>query len=235
MRHTRTLAIALAGLLAVGAAACGSDDDDGSDDATTTTEAVEDETTTTTEAEPDGTTTTVTDEGNTAIEQLAQATLITLEDLNVPGLQDLGYTPSPGPNQCGFDIDATYPPEVIVGADYGSNTLRFLEEIRVYATPDDAATAFQAGVDGTQCEVEDGTVISAPVDVTEQVGAQRAMAITATRGEDNVIVVAALISDAVMSFNFAGTDEAAAGAPPPVEVAALGVGKLKAVLESAGN
>jgi hypothetical protein len=226
----------MAALLLLGAAACGGDDDgdDTADDTTTTTEAADEETTTTTVVDDEETTTTtVTDEGNLAIEQFAQSTLITLEELALEGFTDLGYTPSPGPNQCGFDIDATHPAAVVVGTDLGSDTLRFLQEVRVYETPAAAETAFQAGLEGTQCTPEDGTQIAAPIDVTTDVDAQQAVLISATRDDLNVVVVAALLSDAVVSFNFAGApaDIEAAGAPHPVEVAAFGIGKIKAAME----
>lgn len=236
----------MAGLLTLGAAACGGDDgdDEATDESTTTTEVTDEETTTTvddtdtTEAD-DETTTTVSGEGNTELEQLAQSLLITVDEVGLPGFQDLGYTPSPGPNQCGFDVDAEHPSEVVVGADYGTETLRFLQEIRVYATEEEAAAAFQAGIDGTQCAPADGTQISEPVDVTEPVGAQSAVAITGTQGDLEVVVVAALLSDAVVSFNFAGAPGAAEaeGAPNPVDVAAFGIGKIKAAFEAnqAGN
>lgn len=247
MRTSRPLAAALAAALLL-TAACGDDDaTDAGDDTTTTTEALEDETSTTIvpddeddEPADDTTTTTAEDgEGIDPLEGLAQSLLITLDELAVEGFQDVGYTPTDGPNQCGVDLDAEHPNQVLVGTTLGHDQLAFQQEIRVYGSTQEAMVAFSAGVDGATCEgLPDGTTFTEPTDVTEAVGGDQAIAITATNPTTEAVVVAVLLSDSVVSFTFVSSPPGSAeslGAPNPAEVAAFGVGKIEAALESSGG
>lgn len=218
MRRPGTLAIALWTTLVLVLSACGSDDDG---DETTTTGG-------------DETTTTVDDEGISPLEDLAQSLLVTVDELGIADFQDAGYNPEQGPNQCGYDLDAEYPAEVLVGTTLGNSQLVFEQEIRVYPTSLEAQVAYASGVDGATCDdLPDGTTFGEQIDLTEQVGGDSATGITVTSPALEGVVVVVLVSDAVVSFTFVGAPGAAeaSGAPNPAEVAAFGVGKILAALE----
>lgn len=227
---------------------CGRDstDDDGAGETTTTgrREAAEattttsdrDRTTTTTDG-VESTSSTVDDlggEGLGDLDALVPSLLITLDELAVEGFEDLGFTPNPGPDACGSDVDADHPAEVTVGTTLGMNELSVTETIRVYPTAQAAAAAQLAFVNSLSCDVHPPDVtVSEVTDVNPRVGADEAAAITATGPDIEATLVVARVGDAVVSFTFAGTPgaAAAAGAPDPIDVAAFGVGKILAALE----
>ncbi len=227
--------------------ACGGDGEAGDAGATTTTgrrEVAEattttsdrDRTTTTTGA-IDGTSSTVDDlggEGLGDLDALVPSLLITLDELAVEGFEDLGFTPSPGPDACGSDVDAEHPADVTVGTTLGANNVSVTETIRVYPATEAAAGAQVAFVNSLGCDVHSsGVTVSEVADITARVGAEEAAAITATGPDIEATLVVARVGDAVVSFTFAGTPgaAAAAGAPDPLDVAAFGLGKILAALE----
>ena len=160
--------------------------------------------------------------------------LITLDELGNTKFSDAGYTPNEGPNACGYDLDAEHPAEVLVGATYGDEGRVFQQEIRVYATAADALEAYNAGVANTTCDAATGGLaMTGPVDVTDEVGADQAAAFTATLPSYEATLVAALVSDALVTFQFGTSTGAteAADAPDPIDLTAFGIGKILAALE----
>jgi len=236
LRLPTAAAVALA--LALGA--CG-DDESAGDPATTTTAADAGDdgtTTTTTGAQPEASTTTaVSEEGPGAVESVLQQLLVTAGEIGEPSFADVGYAPTDGPNVCGVDVDADVPPAALVGTELESQPLQFAfqQELRGYASPDEAAAAFAAGREGTACGTStDGTVtLSEPSDVTDRVGGDQAFAVAVTGDGFEGLLVAAQVRDVIATFQFvsaAGAEEPE-GLPDPIEVSAFGVGKVLAYLE----
>jgi hypothetical protein len=241
---SRPAALVLAAALSLGIAACGDDGDGEARDplerATTTAGGGDDEETTTT-AGDDTTTTTASldDEGIGALEAVLSDLLVTAEELGDPSFVDVGYSPEDGDgeNVCGVDVDADVPPATVVGRQLESESLQlaFQQELRGYDSIDGAAEAYAAGLEGTSCGTSpDGTItLTAPQDVTAQVGGDEAFAVGVTGEGIEGVLVAVRVTDVIATFQFAGATGAAeaAGAPDPIDVAAFGVGKLLAFLE----
>ena len=200
-------AIALAALVAGG---CG-DDAERADDPTSTTAAAAGATTTGVD-EPG-----VHDEGSGALEELAQTLLIQPAELGDPSYADVGYTPGAVAAACGGALDGLAA-DVLAGASLASEPLAtaVVQELRVYATAAEAATAFDAAAAAGGC--------GAAADVTTQVGADRSTAFVGDPATAGTYVVA-LVADTVLAFHVLGT------ALDPLEVAAFGAGKVLAALE----
>jgi hypothetical protein len=226
-----TIAVALA------AAGCSS----GSDNSVTTTAApattVAASTTSAASATTDSPATTL---GNDAsVEDQAKAALLTAEEVG-PGFTAGTWTPNDPsqPTPCGTpSVDATVPAAVQVGAVTGlANTDQALqEEISVYNDEEEADQAFTIGTAGLSCPsgtvtFSDGTkaalAITAPVDVTAQVGGDQATAWQLKGGGIQGVLVAVKLSGIVVTFQFTAPDTATDLQPAPVTVAKAGMDKI---------
>lgn len=225
-RRVAALAVSLVAIVAM-VGSCGDDSDDSRDGATDLI------VTTTTEA-ADTTTTTEDGEGIAAVEELAQSLLITQQELAVPTFFDAGYTPFEGPNECGVDVDASHPPDVLVGTVLRDDQPRvFQQELRIYETPAAALAAFDARVGATSCGTGDqGTTYGPPTDLAAVLEADHAAEVAATHPQVEGLLITAVVGDAVVSFVFARpTGVSVDDLPDPREVAAFGIGKILAALE----
>lgn len=245
---------AVGALLVVAAAACGdgsggasaSDDEGGSTTtgaaaATTTTEPVRATSTTVAGdgegdgADGDGGHDELADleEGHTELVEFAIGLLVSPADLAGRSFEDAGYAPAEGPGGCGVDLDADHPADVLVGTTLADADGRSItEEIRVFAGTDAAAEAFEAHRDALACGTDGaGTSFGPATDVNDVVGADAASEVAVTTEDESGATITALVADTVLTFR----STAAAATPPgvdPREVAAFGVGKVLAALES---
>ncbi len=241
MSHLRLRAALACTATVFALVACGGDD--AADPATTTsTEAVDDTTTSTTEAAEDTTTTTAQAPDTTTgldVEEFATSLLVSVDELNEQGdgsFVDIGYEDIPGPGLCGQEVDAEFPPDVLVGARYGSEPLQlaFQEEIRVYDSAETAQAAYAAGIAALSCgSSEDGSItIEAPVDVTDAVGGDEAQAFEVGGVDLRGGIVVVLLSDSVVVFQFQGTlASPTEGIASPIDVAAFGIAKITDAIE----
>lgn len=254
-RAAAAVASALA-LLALGA--CGDDPEPSggaatsaaapATDAPATTGGDDGEATTTTEDAAEATSTTSATaggdddpEGIDDLESLAQSLLVQPGEIDTETLtfEDTGYVPPDegGVNACGNPLtDSVVPPAVLVGTTLTEPTsgLQLLQEIRIYADEAEAGEAFDTGVEALGCGTSaDGALtLDGPIDVTEEVGGDRASAFDLEAPETEGVLVAVHLSDSVVLFLFTGSVGAAesVGAGSPLDVAAFGVGKILAAL-----
>jgi hypothetical protein len=223
----RSTVTALVAALAL-AAGCG---DGGSGAATDPTSVT---TTTAAAAAGEATTTTAATEetdGISELEALAPELLVAAAELPVAGIGDLGYSPAGSLPGCDFVLDDEVPPDLNVGTSLGANGLAFVTEvIRVYSDADAAASAFATAVANEEpCRSHEQS-FSGPTDVNDRIGADRAVAFSALDRGGPTEVVYALVGDALVSFEF--PPPADPTGPPPLDVAAFGVGKILAALEA---
>lgn len=243
---------ALGAVLAVAAVACSGGDDvatEATGPAPSTTAAPA--TTTTTVAAPVVTTATTAapgdegadaghdelselEEGHTALVDFAVDLLVGSADLAGQSFEDAGYTPTEGPGPCGTDLDADHPADVLVGTTLAdADGRRITEEIRVFAGTDEAADAFEAHRGALACGGDGaGTTFGAATDVNDVVGADAASEVAVTSEDGSGVVITALVADTVLTFRIAAPSVTPSSLDPR-EVAAFGVGKILAALESA--
>lgn len=171
----------------------------------------------------------------------AAAALVLLAPVDMFTAGFLGGEASPTPMPCGGDADATGPPLANTGT-FLANTRRDLavqQEIRVYSTPDVAASAYAAIVGGYTCatSISGGLSLTTPGDVTADVsGAAAATLIGVTTADTEGAAVIVRYQDSVSTYLFVAPPGAAeaASAPSPVEVAATGTNKIIVGLTPAG-
>lgn len=213
-------------VLALTLVACGGGDDEEPSDETTSS------TTSTTEATEE-TTSTIGDA--VALDDfLLDIDEIGDTDFN-SGLEEVSYETSTEPNPCGERTDEQLPPQGIAGVVYAETGLQlaFQQEIRLYEDGDQASEAFDLGIANLGCGTsEDGSItIAEPVDVTDEVGGFRAVAIEVSGGIQGLLIVVDH-QDVVVSFQFQAGPESSLGvAPDPLEVAAAGIDKIDAIIE----
>ncbi len=129
------------------------------------------------------------------------------------------------------------PAAVRVGAVLGkpSTQQALQEEIGVYTSTDEVDEAFAVGSTGLACAngtvtFDDGTsaplAISAPVDVTSEVGGDVATAWQLQGGGIQGVLVAVKLSGIVVTFQFVAPAEATALTPEPLAVAKAGMDKI---------
>jgi hypothetical protein len=214
------------------AAGCSS----GSDDAVTTVTGTARSTTSAAPATaaPDTTTS-----GEASVEDQAQAALLTPDEVG-PGFTAGDWTPGDpaNPTPCGTpSVDATVPASVEVGTVVAlattSQALR--EEISVYDDEEEADTAFTTGTTGLDCATgkvtfTDGTTaplsIVSPVDVTKEVGGDKALAWQVRGGGIQGVLVAVKLPGIVVTFQFTAPDTATNLRPDPLTVAKAGMDKI---------
>jgi hypothetical protein len=173
------------------------------------------------------------------IEDQAQAALLTPAEIG-PGFTAGTWMASDPkqPTPCGTpSADATVPPQVQVGAVSGlARTNQALQqEIGLYNDEDEAGQAFQAGSAGLTCTTgtvtfTDGTqapiAITPGVDVTKDVGGDRATAWQLRGGGIQGVLVAVQLSSIVVTFQFTAPDTATDLQPAPLAVAKAGMDKI---------
>lgn len=250
--RTRHPFCAVVVVVALVAAACGGggdgDEDDGEARATTTldasstTTAGDDEPTTTTATEPVPSTTAGEGEGFGDLEGLraaAAAALLTPAEIGA-GFVDGGYQPGDQADvtPCGTPgADTVVTPTITVGAQaaQASPSATVVEEIRIYIDPEEAATAYAAGVAGLSCPSgeEDGggatVTFTGLGDLTDELGGTETAGWTFESDAAQGLLVAARLDAALVFFQFlipAGTD--AAALPDPLAVAGAAVAKVAA-------
>lgn len=242
----RSIAAAVtAGLLVLTLAACS--DDDGGDEATddTTTTAAEesggDETTAPADdeetTEPAEETTEPADDETTEPAEpdsdLASL-LVTAEDVD-DAFVDQPYEPSSEGGPCGASIDAEYPYDDIAGSVVVDEALGLglQHELRLYADADAAATAFDFSRTTFDCgETEEGVVIDAPVDSTEQIGADSyIVGVTDPAGTSGGVIVV-LVGPVISVYQFQGPADLPDDEGPDTEPIITGnVAELQAAFE----
>jgi hypothetical protein len=220
-----TVAVALV------AAACSS----GSDNAVTTTAVPP----TTAAPATTAAATSTTASNEASVEELAQAALLTPAEVG-QGFSAGTWTPSDPavPSPCGTpSVDSTVPAGVQVGTVIGlaSTDQALQEEISVYNDSEEATQAFGVGTTGLSCTAgtvtfKDGTkaalTISAPVDVTGDVGGDQATAWQLRGGGIQGVLVAIVQSGIVVTFQFTAPDTATELQPGPLTVAKAGMDKI---------
>jgi hypothetical protein len=154
------------------------------------------------------------DEGIGALETTLGDLLVTAGELGDPALADLGYAPDDGAPPCGVDAGSLAGETALVGTRIGADGRQVLEELRAYADPNAAAGAVAALRAGPAC--------AGARDITAEVGADQAFAVSIGGAGD--VVVVAQVADVVATFRIEGF-------AAPVEIAAFGLGKVLAFLE----
>jgi hypothetical protein len=194
---------------------------------------------TTTSAAPATTAGDTTTSSDASVEEQARAALLTPEEVG-PGFTAGDWTPSDpaDPAPCGTpSVDATVPASVEAGTVMAlattSQALR--EEISLYDDEEEADTAFTTGTTGLNCPTgtvtfSDGTTaplsIVAPVDVTNEVGGDQALAWQLQGGGIQGVLVAVKLSVIVVTFQFTAPDTATNLQPEPLAVAKAGMDKI---------
>jgi hypothetical protein len=178
--------------------------------------------------------------GNEAsIEDQAQAALLTPEEVGTGFVADTWKPGDPAePTPCGTpSVDATIPAAVQVGAVMGlaSTNQALQEEISVYTDEEEVDQAFGVGVTGLSCTAgtvtfADGTTaplaITAAIDVTTEVGGDRALAWQLHGGGVQGVLVAVKLSGILVTFQFTAPDTATDLQPEPLTVAKTGMDKI---------
>ena len=222
--------MALVLVVGVALAGCG---DDGTTGATGSTGATTTSLAETTTSEPEATTTstTVDGEGISELEALAPGLLLAAGELGVPGIEDLGYTPPGSLPPCDFVLDDEVAADLHVGTTLGVNGLPYVvEAIRVYPDEATAADAFDAAVANEEPCRAHQQAFTGPTDVNDRIGADRAASFGVVDQGGPTEVVYALVGDALVAFVFPPPGDPSQ--PPPIDVAAFGVGKILAALEA---
>jgi hypothetical protein len=226
-RPTRLAAFAIAAALLVSCSSSGSDDAAPSTteaDVTTTTE----EATTTTEEE---TTTTEAAGGDDELTAQLAAFLVTADDLGPTFTEREPSTGDAGP--CGVSVDSQFPPELKAQVAFQSDELELAmqQDLRVFATEEDASAAFDGFVEAVSCGDDtadpESLQLGEPTDVTDQVG-QKAVAVALTGDGTEGVGVVVIYSDLIATYQFQGTTGAADAADvgSPLELAAANVQEI---------
>jgi hypothetical protein len=227
-RIPRVAATAFAIALLVGCSSGGSDDA-----AATTTEAettTTEEVTTTTEEE-----TTTTEAGDDDPATQLATFLLTADDLGPSFVEREASTSEAGP--CGVSVDDEFPPAVKAQRAYESEELQLAmqQDLRVFASEDEASAAFDGFVESVSCgsETTNSSIeLGEPTDVTDEVG-QKAVALTITGDGVEGVGVVVHYSDLVATYQFQGATGAAeaSGIASPLDIAA---GNIQDIVDQIG-
>lgn len=144
------------------------------------------------------------------------------------------FTTPPGSTPCGINVDGQVPSIALTGTQivHPNPDLAMIEEIRGYGSTAEAKNAYDLATTGFSCGKTDTLTLGNPTDVSGDLKVP-SIAVTVSGGDVDGVIVIALVTDAIVVFQFQSVTGApqSPDAPNPIDVSAAGLAKIQKFID----